>query len=140
MKKLILAAVAASVLATPAAAAGRNDNRNRVEQVQRDIRQDARQDAREIRRDARQDARAYRQDARQDAREYRQDVRQAQRRWNRGERFDSRYASNYRVISNPRAYRLYDAPHGYRWVQSGDDAVLVAVASGLIGAVLGNLF
>jgi len=59
-------------------------------------------------------------------------------RWNRGQRFDSRYARNYRVISNPRAYRLYDAPRGYRWVQSGNDAVLVAIASGLIGAVIGS--
>lgn len=150
MKKLILAAVAASVLATPAAAApfGRNDNRGRVEQVQRNsrqaVRQNARQDARAIRQDARQDARSIRQDARQDARFYRQDARQdfrqAQRRWNRGERFDSRYATNYRVIGNPRAYRLNDAPYGYRWVQSGNDAVLVAVASGLIGAIIGNLF
>ena len=71
----------------------------------------------------------------------RQDVRQNQfqaRRWNRGERFDSRYASNYRVIANPRAYRLNAAPRGYRWVQSGNDAVLVALTSGLIGAVLAN--
>ena len=71
----------------------------------------------------------------------RQDVRQTRvqaRRWNRGERFDSRYAQNYRIIANPRAYRLQNAPRGYRWVQSGNDAVLVAIASGLIGAVLGN--
>jgi Ni/Co efflux regulator RcnB len=81
---------------------------------------------------------------RQDVRQMgRQQVRQNQfqaRRWNRGERFDSRYAQNYRVITNPRAYRLHDAPRGYRWVQSGNDAVLVAVASGLIGAIIGNSF
>jgi Ni/Co efflux regulator RcnB len=59
-------------------------------------------------------------------------------RWNRGERFDSRYAMNYRVISNPYAYNLRPAPYGYRWVQSGNDAVLVAIASGLIGAIIGN--
>jgi Ni/Co efflux regulator RcnB len=60
------------------------------------------------------------------------------RRWNQGERFDSRFATNYRVIGNPDAYRLRAAPYGYRWVQSGDDAVLVAIASGLIGAITGN--
>src|SRR5690349_23185018 len=38
-------------------------------------------------------------------------------RWNRGDRFDSRYAMNYRVISNPYAYNLRPAPYGYRWVQ-----------------------
>jgi Ni/Co efflux regulator RcnB len=58
----------------------------------------------------------------------------------RGQRFDSRYARNYRVIQNPRAYRLHNAPRGYRWVQSGNDAVLVAIASGLIGAILANAF
>jgi Ni/Co efflux regulator RcnB len=60
------------------------------------------------------------------------------RRWNQGERFDGRYATNYRVIGNTAAYRLRAAPYGYRWVQSGDDAVLVAIASGLIGAIIGN--
>ena len=59
-------------------------------------------------------------------------------RWNRGDRFDSRYAMNYRVISNPYAYSLRPAPYGYRWVQSGNDAVLVAIASGIIGAIIGN--
>ena len=71
----------------------------------------------------------------------RRDVRQTRfesRRWNRGERFDSRYARNYRIIANPRAYRLQNAPRGYRWVQSGNDAVLVAITSGIIGAIIGN--
>ncbi len=58
------------------------------------------------------------------------------RRWAKGQRFNNRYAYNYRVINNPRANRLYDAPRGYRWVQSGNDAVLVGIASGLVGAVL----
>jgi Ni/Co efflux regulator RcnB len=62
------------------------------------------------------------------------------RRWNRGERFDSRYAMNYRVISNPGYYHLRPAPYGYRWVQSGNDAVLVAIASGIIGSILANQF
>src|SRR5205085_398421 len=60
------------------------------------------------------------------------------RSWNRGDRFDSRRAINYRVISNPRAYRLYDAPRGYRWVQSGNDAVLIGITSGIIASVLAN--
>ncbi|MGZ2413029.1 Ni/Co efflux regulator RcnB [Sphingomonas sp. F9_3S_D5_B_2] len=62
------------------------------------------------------------------------------RRWQRGQRFDHRYASNYRVISNPYAYHLRPAPRGYRWVQSGNDAVLIAITSGIIGAVLANQF
>jgi Ni/Co efflux regulator RcnB len=61
-------------------------------------------------------------------------------RWNRGDRFDSRYASNYMVVSNPYAYNLQPAPYGYRWVRSGNDAVLVAIASGIIGALVANAF
>ena len=62
------------------------------------------------------------------------------RRWQRGERFDRRYASNYVVISNPYRYHLRNAPYGYRWVRSGNDAVLIAVASGIIGALVANAF
>ena len=62
------------------------------------------------------------------------------RQWQRGERFDSRYAMNYRMIDNPGYYNLQPAPYGYRWVQSGDSAVLVAIASGLIGALVANAF
>ena len=118
--KLILgAAGAASILgAVPAAAQGFHGNdRGRIEQVQ-------------TRTVTRSDFRGN---------NFRGNGFQA-RRWNRGERFDSRQARNYRVIANPRAYRLQDAPRGYRWVQSGNDAVLVALTSGLIGAVLANAF
>ncbi len=65
------------------------------------------------------------------------------RRWNKGQRFDRRYAQNYREIPNWQQYRgrrLYAPPRGYHWVRSGNDAVLVAVAGGLIGAVLAGAF
>lgn len=62
------------------------------------------------------------------------------RNWQRGDRFDSRYATNYRVIDNPGYYNLRAAPRGYRWVQSGNDAVLIAITSGIIGALIGNAF
>ncbi|MEO9634651.1 MAG: RcnB family protein [Parasphingorhabdus sp.] len=65
-------------------------------------------------------------------------VNRNQRNWTKGQRFDRRYAINYRVINNPRAYRLSDAPRGYQWVRSGNDAILIAVTSGIIGAVIGN--
>ena len=58
------------------------------------------------------------------------------RRWAKGQRFDRRYANNYRVINNYRGYHLKAPPRGYRWVQSGNDAVMIAIASGLIGAVV----
>ena len=128
LSKFALAAVAASVIAAPAAAApnyGRYDNSPRVERVQTTkvvTRDNGRRQVTKVKQ--------VRQVSRQ----------QQQRNWRKGERFDSRYASNYLVIQNPRAYRLHDAPRGYRWVQSNNDAVLVAIASGLIGAVLGNAF
>lgn len=62
------------------------------------------------------------------------------RQWQRGERFDGRYATNYAFIDNPGYYNLGPAPYGYHWVRSGDDAVLVAIASGLIGALVANAF
>ncbi len=62
------------------------------------------------------------------------------RNWRQGQRFDQRYAYRYRVINSPNAYRLRPAPRGYRWVQSGNDAVLIAITSGLIAQVLANRF
>jgi Ni/Co efflux regulator RcnB len=65
------------------------------------------------------------------------------RRWARGQRFDRRYAQNYTEIRDWRAYRgrrLYAPPRGYHWVRSGNDAVLVALTGGLIGAVLSGAF
>ena len=62
------------------------------------------------------------------------------RNWQRGDRFDSRYATDYMVISDPGYYDLSPAPYGYRWVRSGDNAILVAIASGIIGALVANAF
>jgi Ni/Co efflux regulator RcnB len=120
MKKIALALAGASVaitglVATPAAAAdfGRHNDRGRYEQVQKRIVVKNR---------------------------FVTQNRFRQHRWNRGDRFDRRYASNYMVISNPYAYNLRRAPYGYHWVRSGNDAVLVAIASGIIGALVANAF
>jgi Ni/Co efflux regulator RcnB len=120
MKKIAIALAGASVAitglaATPAAAAdfGRHD-RNRYEQVQRN--------------------RVVVNNR------FVQNNRFQGHRWNRGDRFDRRYATNYRVISNPYYYNLRPAPRGYRWVQSGNDAVLIAITSGIIGALVANAF
>lgn len=58
----------------------------------------------------------------------------------RGERFDRRYARNYREI-NYRGYkRLKAPPRGYHWVRSGNDALLVAVSSGVIASIVAGTF
>ncbi len=140
MKKFILIAAAATLFAVPANAApgGRNDRA--VHKLQRQ------QVAPRAGRNAVQVRNVYRQPV-QVRNVYRQPVRvqqvrvQANRghRWSRGQRFDRRYATNYRVIDNYRAYHLNAPPTGYRYVQSNNDIVLVAIASGIIGAVFGNL-
>jgi Ni/Co efflux regulator RcnB len=105
MNKFIIAALAASVLATPVLAAPNqnNDHRGRVEQ-----RHDARPDNRQVQ----------------------------NHRWNKGQRFDYRQAPNYRVITSARQYHLREAPRGYRWVRSGNDAVLIGITTGVIASVL----
>jgi len=40
------------------------------------------------------------------------------------------------VIDNYRGYRLRTPPRGYHWVRSGNDALLVAVTSGIIASVI----
>ncbi|MEO8142298.1 MAG: RcnB family protein, partial [Sphingomicrobium sp.] len=62
------------------------------------------------------------------------------RQWSRGQRFDRRYANNYQVIGNYGYYRLNAPPRGYHYVRSGDDIILVAIASGIIGAVFASIF
>jgi len=47
------------------------------------------------------------------------------RDWRAGQRFDRRYANNYRVVNDYRTYRLAAPPRGHHWVRSGRDAVLV---------------
>jgi Ni/Co efflux regulator RcnB len=125
LKKLTLALAGASVaftglIATPASAADLNrHDRGRYEQVQ----------TRQVTNNRFVVNNRFQRDNRFQA-----------RRWQRGDRFDSRYASNYMVVSNPYAYHLRAAPRGYRWVRSGNDAVMVAIASGIIGALVANAF
>jgi len=116
MKKLMIAALAASAVATPALAQPSSHYNNGYGYQQQ--------------------SNAYHG---QDNRYGYNNYRNGDRSWRKGQRFDSRYARNYREIRNPRAYHLRDAPRGYRWVQSGDDAVLVAIAGGVIGAVLASI-
>ncbi|MBX3595082.1 RcnB family protein [Sphingomonas sp.] len=61
------------------------------------------------------------------------------RTWKRGERFDHRYARNYRQIDYRHVRGLKAPPRGYRYVQSGHDVVLVGVTSGIVAAIFANL-
>ena len=116
MKKILIAAIAATVMASPLAIATAEAAPQRDHRGQNDQRFDGRGRA-------------------APAPNY--------RRWAKGQRFDRRYAQNYRDVPNWQQYRnrrLYQPPRGYHWVRSGNDAVLVAVAGGVIGAVLAGAF
>ncbi|MES2443475.1 MAG: RcnB family protein [Pseudomonadota bacterium] len=63
---------------------------------------------------------------------------QQYRSWQRGQRFDSRYARNYRQVDYRTHRNLRAPPRGYRYVQSGNDAVLVALGTGIIAAIFAN--
>ena len=136
MKKFLLAAMSATLVATPILAAPAEAQQRYGEERGRDHQNDRG----DYRRDDRRDDR--RQDDRRDHRDagQRQSYRDG---WRKGERFDRRQARNYREVSNWRAYqgrRLYAPPRGYHWVQSGNDALLIALSSGVIGAVIGGAF
>jgi Ni/Co efflux regulator RcnB len=123
MKKIILGLVAASIAATPAMAAAPQQYRGY---------------------DAHREQVGHRDDQRgqgyRNGRGYQNDRGGYQNRnWQRGQRFDSRYARNYRQIDYRQYRGLRAPPRGYRYVQSGNDAVLVAITSGIIGAVFANM-
>ena len=121
MKKIILSAVAAAVIASPMAAAPAlaAPQRHQTVRHQTIVRH---QPGRTV---------VVRKNVR---------TTPSYRHWAKGQRFDRRYAQNYREIDyrQYRGRRLYAPPRGYHWVRSGNDAVLVALASGLIGAVIGG--
>jgi Ni/Co efflux regulator RcnB len=58
----------------------------------------------------------------------------------KGQRFDMRRAPNYAVVDYHRYRRLSAPPRGYHWVRSGNDALLVAIGSGIIASVVANSF
>lgn len=113
MKKFIFAAIAATLVAGPALAAAPQDHRGR---------DDRGQQVRVVKKIVYQPTRNH----------YRSD-------WKRGQRFDSRQARNYRQIDYRQVRGLRAPPRGYRYVQSGNDAVLVGVTSGIISAIFANM-
>jgi len=118
MKKFIIAALAATIVAGPVMAQDRGDHRGRDDRGRHEQRWDNR---------GHQDFRGH-------------GNRFADRRWNRGDRFDYRQVRNYRIIGNPGYYHLRPAPRGYRWVRSGNDAVMIAIAGGVVASVLAGAF
>lgn len=56
--------------------------------------------------------------------------------YERGQRLPVEYRGRQYVVENWRAHGLKAPPRGHRWVQSGSDYLLIAVATGIIAQVL----
>jgi Ni/Co efflux regulator RcnB len=57
----------------------------------------------------------------------------AARAWRHGDRY-----TGSRSVVDWRSHHLRQPPHGYEWVQSGNQFVLIAITSGIIASVLAN--
>lgn len=134
MKKIIAAALAASLVATPVfAAPNYNNNGNHYGQTARGHGNDSYNNRGYGNRDDARRTTTVRQTVVRPNARYNQ-----HRQWRTGQRFDRQYATNYREIRNYGSYRLRTPPRGYHWVQSGNDAILVGITSGIISAILSN--
>jgi Ni/Co efflux regulator RcnB len=132
-KKLLISAVALSLLAGGATAASA---------APRDVRE-ARQDVREARQDVRQAKQELRSERRA-AKRYRAaryvPPRGYQvRRFHRGQSLPAAYRNRAYYVDY-RAYGLRAPPRGYEYRRVGNDVVLTAIASGIITAVVLDLF
>jgi Ni/Co efflux regulator RcnB len=56
----------------------------------------------------------------------------------RGGHLPAEYRDHRYVVSDWRGHHLSAPPRGYQWVQTGDDFVLAAIATGVIASVLLN--
>ncbi|NBB17666.1 hypothetical protein GVN21_20085 [Caulobacter sp. SLTY] len=134
MKKFLIAATALTVMAggmaTTASAAPRD-----VREARQDVRA-AKQDLRQAKQQNRAERRAAK---RYNAGRYTPPRGYNIRRYHAGQRLPAAYrAQAYRV--DHRRYGLGAPPRGYEYRRVGNDVVLTAIASGLITAVVLDLF
>ena len=157
MRKILIAALAASAL-VPAMASAQSarEVRNGEQEVQRD-RADARQAARQgdwkKAERARQEAREDQRELNSDWRDYRAKHRSTYQRGTyqapRGQRyrpvsvgfrFQPAFYSNRYWVNDYGTYRLPAPGYNRRWVRYGNDVVLVDLRSGAVVRVLHNFF
>lgn len=60
--------------------------------------------------------------------------------WRAGERLPYRYRTTRYVVHDYRHYHLYAPPRGHHWVRVDGDVVLSAIATGVVAAVVYDLF
>ena len=144
MKTFLIAAIATTLVASPIIAAAPAEAQSRQTQQTVKYKPNGRVVVKQrtvqrqvVRPNVRQRV-VVRQNVRPNVRQnFRQPVRQTYRtNWRQGERFNRAQARNYRQVTNWQQYqnrRLYAPQRGQQWVQSGNDAILISVASGVIG-------
>lgn len=54
----------------------------------------------------------------------------------RGDRLPPEYRHRNYVVNDWRSHRLSAPPRGYHWVQSGNDYILIAIATGVIAQLI----
>jgi Ni/Co efflux regulator RcnB len=59
--------------------------------------------------------------------------------WSRGDRLPDQYRQNQYVVSDWRGHHLRKPPRGHHWVRVNDRYVLVAITSGLIMQAIFNI-
>lgn len=161
MRKLLMAAMAATML-VPVAVSARDRHDQRQDQreyrhdrneVRRDLRHVRYAEARNERREVRHDRRDIRRDRREDWRGYRESHREVYRRpayrGPRGYRYRPvaigyrferpYYASRYWIPDYAR-YRLPPPGYGHRWVRYGNDVVLINISNGRVLQVFASFF
>ena len=60
--------------------------------------------------------------------------------WRAGERLPAGYRGSRYVVHDYRTYRLRTPPRNHQWVRVDHDVVLTAVATGVVAAVVYNIF
>jgi len=62
------------------------------------------------------------------------------RHWRRGERLPGFYYAPAHIVRDYHVYELRRPPRGYHWVRVGRDAVLAAIATGIVMDVIYDRF
>jgi Ni/Co efflux regulator RcnB len=144
MRKFLTAAVALSVLASAGAASAapydqRRDSRH-VERLDRQADRADRQADRAERRADRAEARYERRaERRYQAGRYQRPAGYQHREWRHGDRLPASYRSRSYAVDH-RRYGLQAPPRGYQYTRVDNNAVLTAVATGVIASVVVGLF
>lgn len=137
MKRLIVAAIAAStLLGSVAMADPRGHDRGPHEQrhEQRGHDNGHRWDRND------RDYRSYHSHDRYKAVRYYPPRGYHSRDWYRGARMPAAYYAPRYVVRDYHAYRLHAPPRGYHWVRVNNDVVLAAIATGVVLQVVNGIF